>query len=175
MALKAGTVGVNPDILDNSGRVKEISAGEHDLSFEVDKATGKAGYKIDGGDYHPFEEAGVTLMGWVKPATLGHEGLGYGSGVTYVSGGYASDDNYVYVDIVVAVAAQIGVGGTILTMPDTLLSATTAALAGNSASASNHVQQYALSILQAKNIGAYPAAQPATQTLHIWGQYAKAQ
>lgn len=107
MALKAGTVGVNPDILDSSGRVKEIPAGEHDLSFEVDKATGKAGYKIDGGDYHPFEEAGVTLMGWVKPAELSQEGLTPVEGIEIAEGGYHIDDQKVIVDIIIKATGTV--------------------------------------------------------------------
>lgn len=128
MALRAGRVGVSPEIVDNNGFIKNMGGGSEpvdaytkaetdtllatkaDLSslranaktFQFAYSGGKYGYKAGtNGTFHPFEEAGVTVMGWVKPAELSSEGITFGEGLEYVSGGYAIlDQKMVYVDLI---------------------------------------------------------------------------
>ena len=101
MALKAGLVGVNPDILDNSDRVTALTDGNKKLTFVYDEASDQPGFKINDGDFRPFEKAGVTCMGWVKPADLSQEGLTASSDIEIASGGYTIDDGKVIIDIVI--------------------------------------------------------------------------
>ena len=94
MALKAGTVGLDPKYVDKNGApitgdvsVDAYTKAETDVlleakadltsleanskTFQFAYSDGKYGYKAGStGDFHPFEEAGVTCMGWVKPANL---------------------------------------------------------------------------------------------------------
>ena len=100
MALKAGLVGVNPDILDNSDRVTALSDGNKKLTFVYDEASDQPGFKINDGDFHPFEKAGVTCMGWVKPADLSVDDLTPNENVEIASGGIFIKGNDVFVDMV---------------------------------------------------------------------------
>lgn len=94
MALKAGTVGLDPKYVDKNGApisqdkpVDAYTKAETDTllnakadltslranskTFQFAYSGGKYGYKAGStGDFHPFEEAGVTCYGWVKPANL---------------------------------------------------------------------------------------------------------
>lgn len=125
MALKAGLVGVNPKGVDKNG-MPIGSGGSVDaytkeqtnalLSGKADKSTltanskefnfaysgGKYGYKAGStGDFHPFEEAGVTIMGWVPPADPSVEYLVLNTAKVEVYwGGYYDIDNIRYIDIV---------------------------------------------------------------------------
>mgnify|MGYP007122047718 CR=1 FL=1 len=110
MAIKAGLVGVNPKGVDHNGMpiasdgnsVKEtqLTANGKKFFFAYDETSEKYGYKLDGaGDFIPFESAGGG-PGWVKPASLSTEGLGY-TECTYVEGGYYVDGDICIVDIIV--------------------------------------------------------------------------
>lgn len=148
MALKAGRVGVNPDFVDNSGRpIIDTSSyynkTEADAKFATNTALaakadqsnltanskdfvfaysgGQYGYKAGStGDFHPFEEAGVTIMGWVKPADLITTGLTYHENVTYVEGGYCIKDDYCYVDITVKNVSGVDISAGNVTIIDNL-------------------------------------------------------
>ena len=101
MALKAGLVGVNPDILDNSDRVTALSDGNKKLTFVYDEASDQPGFKINDGDFRPFEKAGVTCFGWVKPANVTRIGLvPYTNVDIKVGSGIFVDGDDVYVDMV---------------------------------------------------------------------------
>lgn len=124
MALKAGTVGIDPKYVDKNGKpvsdvdlsnyyTKSETDGKLDLKanqsyltannkkfqFAYDAESGKYGYKAGAqDDFHPFESAGAP--GWNAPANPIHDTLTIPSQYEYVSGGYAVDDDYCYVDIV---------------------------------------------------------------------------
>lgn len=127
MALRAGRVGVSPDIVDNRGYIKNMGGGgepvdaytkaetdalleaKADLSslransktFQFAYSGGKYGYKAgSNGTFHPFEEAGVTVMGWVKPAQLANMFSFSNENLEAVSGGWYVDNGMVYIDII---------------------------------------------------------------------------
>ena len=102
MALKAGTVGLDPKYVDKNGAPisqdksvdaytkaeadskfatqtaladyvpeTQLTANEKEFIFAYDNTSQKYGYKAGSdGAFTPFEEAGVTCYGWVKPANL---------------------------------------------------------------------------------------------------------
>lgn len=124
MALKAGTVGLDPkyvdkdgkpisDVdlsnyytktetdgkLDNKANLSYITANNKKFQFAYDSESGKYGYKAGAqDDFHPFESAGG--IGWVKPATLITTGL-TPSNAEDITGGYYVDEstNFVYIDL----------------------------------------------------------------------------
>lgn len=122
MALKAGTVGLNPKFVDNNGapitvdayskaqvdeklaakaNISYLTANNKKFQFAYDSESGKYGYKAGAqDDFHPFEAAG-SGVGWVKPADLITTGMDVGVGLEYLSGGYYHDtDNKIcYLDV----------------------------------------------------------------------------
>ena len=133
MALKAGTVGIDPKYVDKNGapigsggsvdtytktqidekldakaNISYLIANNKKFQFAYDSESGKYGYKAGAqGDFHPFEEAGGG-PGWVKPAELVTTGLTPASGITIEEGGYYNDtaNHIVYVDIVISTTAS---------------------------------------------------------------------
>ena len=146
MALKAGTVGLDPKYVDKNGApisqdmpVDAYTKAETDVlleakadltslranskTFQFAYSGGKYGYKAGStGDFHPFEEAGVTCYGWVKPANLSGEGITSYSGTFLLSsGGYYVANDIVYVDVIVSLASDYsGTNATALTLPEEL-------------------------------------------------------
>lgn len=145
MALKAGTVGIDPKYVDNNGKpvsdvdlsnyyTKSETDGKLDLkanksyltannkifNFAYDAESGKYGYKAGAqDDFHPFESAGGP--GWVAPASLINTGITYpNSRAEYVSGGYYvdTDTNICYVDMIVKVISTSAVS---IKMPEALI------------------------------------------------------
>lgn len=129
MALKAGTVGIDPKYVDKNGKpISEaadlsnyytksetdtkldlkanksyLTANNKIFNFAYDSESGKYGYKAGAQDeFHPFESAGAGSPGWNKPADLITTGLTY-ENCSYVSGGYYIDEteHMCYLDIVV--------------------------------------------------------------------------
>lgn len=100
MALKAGTVGVNPDYVDKNDApiASSFKAGDKKLTFTYDQENDKIGYKDEEGTFYPFDGAGGA--GWVRPANLTTEGT-VANACTIVSGGYAKIDGMLYVDMLV--------------------------------------------------------------------------
>ena len=79
---------------------------------------GQYGYKAGAtGDFHPFEEAGVTYFGWVPPADLITTGLTLGDHVSLLSGGYKTDGIITYVNIVLAITDNITANEALVTFP----------------------------------------------------------
>lgn len=135
MALKAGRVGVNPESVDNSGRPKVDTsniytktqadtkfATKTELSAKADQSNltanskdfvfaysgGQYGYKAGSdGAFNPFEKAGVTCMGWVKPADLDDTGLVAAEDITIEEGGYCIDGDKVIFDIIFSASAAV--------------------------------------------------------------------
>lgn len=129
MAIKAGLVGVNPKGVDKNGMpigsgganveaeirqinldiaqleaskvgIGQLTANNKAFHFAYDSTSEKYGYKLDGtGDFIPFESAGGG-PGWVKPAEPLTD-MTLSSSIRLVKGGYAVDNQNVYVDIVV--------------------------------------------------------------------------
>ena len=127
MALKAGTVGLDPkyvdkdgkpisDVdlsnyytksetdgkLDNKANLSYITANNKKFQFAYDSESGKYGYKAGAqDDFHPFESAGAP--GWNKPADLITTDVTYGY-ATYEEGGYYVDEatNILYFDFIVS-------------------------------------------------------------------------
>ena len=123
MALKAGTVGIDPKYVDKNGKpvsdvdlsnyytkretdtkldlkanLSNLTANNKKFQFAYDAESGKYGYKAGAqDDFHPFESAGGA--GWVKPADLITTGLVY-SNAELEEGGYVTDSDYLYVDII---------------------------------------------------------------------------
>lgn len=130
MALKAGTVGLDPKYVDKNGApisqdmpVDAYTKAETDVlleakadltslranskTFQFAYSGGKYGYKAGStGDFHPFEEAGVTCMGWVKPADLSIGSAVLDSGIALDSGGYVIKDGVCYIDMLVHNTSQ---------------------------------------------------------------------
>jgi len=141
MALKAGTVGIDPKYLDKNGapigngnqvdtytktqidekldakaNISYLTANNKKFQFAYDSATGKYGYKAGAqGDFHPFEEGGSGGKGWVTPPDLEHTGLTFNR-CEYVEGGYVVDNDVVYIDIIVS-ALYTGSGANIKGSP----------------------------------------------------------
>lgn len=127
MALKAGTVGIDPKYVDKNGKpvsdvdlsnyyTKSETDGKLDLkanksyltannkifNFAYDAESGKYGYKAGAQDeFHPFESAGAGSPGWNKPATLISTGF-TSSRCTLSEGGYYEDtaNGLCYIDMV---------------------------------------------------------------------------
>lgn len=124
MALRAGRVGVSPDIVDNNGFIKnmgggggpvdaytksetnallEAKANQSDLKANGKKfvfaySGGRYGYKAGAnGAFTPFNRPG-----WNRPGALTDQALVFPAELTRVSGGYYYDaDNHIcYVDLV---------------------------------------------------------------------------
>ena len=139
MALKAGRVGVNPRGVDKEGMPaidtsayynktqidsalatkadqRNLTANSKDFVFAY--SGGKYGYKAGAtGDFHPFEEAGVTYFGWVPPADLITTGLTLGDHVSLLSGGYKTDGIITYVNIVLEITDNITANEALVTFP----------------------------------------------------------
>lgn len=126
MALKAGTVGIDPKYVDKNGKpvsdvdlsnyytktetdgkldnkanLSYITANNKKFQFAYDSESGKYGYKAGAqDDFHPFESAGAP--GWNKPADLITTGLTY-THCSYIDGGYYvdEDNDIIIVDIIV--------------------------------------------------------------------------
>lgn len=124
MALRAGRVGVSPDIVDNNGFIKNMGGGGEPvdaytkaetnalLATKADQSNltanskdfvfaysnGQYGYKAGStGAFTPF-----SRPGWNKPGALTDQALVFPAELTRVSGGYYYDaDNHIcYVDLV---------------------------------------------------------------------------
>ena len=117
MALKAGTVGINPKYVDKYGKPKgtgpaiesvpatQLTANDKKFFFAYDSTSEKYGYKLDGeGDFIPFEGAGGP--GWVKPADATTQGITISSNCTVIEGGFAQDAANVYVDLTVKMTVK---------------------------------------------------------------------
>ena len=131
MALKAGTVGINPKYVDKYGKPKgsggtvdaytksetdtlladkvdtsQLTANSKTFNFAYDATSQKYGYKLDGtGEFIPFEQAGGP--GWIKPAELTMEGVTFNQNrAELIRGGYAVIDGMCYVDICVNILSS---------------------------------------------------------------------
>lgn len=137
MALKAGRVGVSPDSIDNSGRPKfdtsniytkaqvdsalalkadqsNLTANSKDFVFAY--SGGQYGYKAGSdGAFNPFEKAGVTCMGWVKPAEFVDTGLVAAEGITIEEGGYSIDGNKIIFDIIFSASDAVAADTSLIT------------------------------------------------------------
>ena len=216
MALKAGTVGLDPKYVDKNGapisQEKPVDAytkaetdtlleAKADLTslransktFQFAYSGGNYGYKAGStGDFHPFEEAGVTSMGWVKPATLTQEGLTAEESIVIDEGGYAVKDGVCYIDIIVhntvqktastisaisglpgvdktsgsATIVMCGVGNTTKSVAEKYYNKT---CFGARITQGTSATSASLSYLPASNGGSATVA--ANTYMHMWGQY----
>lgn len=205
MALKAGRVGLDPKYVTEEGApisnsaemeseiqqikldiadlqtskvgITQLTANDKEFYFAYDATSQKYGYKLDGtGDFIPFEEAG---MGWVRPANLITTGLSYGSGQSYVSGGYEVNGDQCYVDIVLLVSgtstsANLSISG----LPNGNLAYNYIVNANTGATEADVKDRYGycanLSNRNVNNSGTLSASVPMTNTrryLHVWCQY----
>ena len=96
---------------------------------------GQYGYKAGSdGAFNPFEKAGVTCMGWVKPATLVSTGMTItGNKGTVADGGYYDDEaNSRYIiDAVILMSDDLTAENSFLAFPKTILSSPNPNLFGN--------------------------------------------
>lgn len=80
----------------------QLTANSKEFNFAYDSTSQKYGYKAGSdGAFTPFEEAGVTIMGWVKPAELSIGSIVLDSGIAYDAGGYCIKDGVLYMDMIV--------------------------------------------------------------------------
>lgn len=201
MALKAGRVGVNPRGIDKEGMpALDTSAyynkTEADAKFATNTALaekadqsnltanskdfifaysgGKYGYKAGStGDFHPFEEAGVTVYGWVKPANLVRTGLNIASGCTVDDGGYAEIDGQIVIDVTFHCNAQMTTPIGAWPVPD-IASGTVNVPSKEGVDASvvdDYTPTYYMQITTSGNI--YTTAVEADKYYHVFGTYKK--
>lgn len=118
MALPAGRVGVKRTSVDWQGNVKG-NGGSSDtytkqqidnkfggLTFRDNEGTPQV--KTAEGEWVNFNSGGDVPLGWNVPTDLLiTDGLTPHAGVSIVSGGYYTTDNYVYVDITVEAGGNI--------------------------------------------------------------------
>ena len=110
-----------------------LTANTKDFVFAY--SGGQYGYKAGSdGAFNPFEKAGVTIMGWVKPATLVSTDITVtGNKGTVVSGGYFDDEaNSRYViDVVIEMTDDLATGYSFLSFSKTISSSPNPNLFGN--------------------------------------------
>ena len=202
MALKAGTVGIDPKYVDKNGKpvsdvdlsnyyTKSETDGKLDLKanqsyltannkkfqFAYDPESGKYGYKAGAqDDFHPFESAGG--IGWVKPATLITTGL-TPSNADEITGGYYVDEstNFVYIDLTCKIT---GSNAYIIGLPKKTAATAYMSMANQGATAADVKDSYICTSTSAyvdilgDNTKVNFGNQATGKYVHVWGMFEKA-
>ena len=197
MALKAGTVGIDPKYVDKNGKpVSDVdlsnyytksetdtkldlkanksylTANNKIFNFAYDAESGKYGYKAGAqDDFHPFEQAGGA--GWNAPADLITTGLSY-SKLSHVAGGYYNDtDNHIcYIDVVLQ-KTESGTGYMLGLPRGTSNNLYALANVSDSDNTDNYIgtNAFPVTIQTASTSGVEGISSNANTYVHIFGEY----
>ena len=111
----------------------DLTANSKNFVFAY--SDGQYGYKAGSdGAFNPFEKAGVTCMGWVKPAELDDTGITIsGNKGSVVEGGYYDDtanSRYV-IDVIVLMSDDLAAENSFIAFPKTIVATPNPNLFGN--------------------------------------------